>query len=121
MCTPATHTLKSDGTCGKCVFFFLFCPSLFIYFISHFLFQGWWLGLIGGGGGGIELEGGNLLLFLNLLLGMFPCVRCFSYFSGLVLLVFFAQCFIQFYNVVESLIHNHDDNMRRKKTKMCGR
>ena len=48
---------------------------------------------------------------------MFPCVRCFSCCSGLVLLVFFAQCFIPFYNVVEPLIPNHDDNMRRKKKK----
>ena len=95
--------------------------SVFIY-LFHFSLSV--SGMVAGadwGWGGVELEGGNLLLFLNLLLGMFPCVRCFSYFSGLVLLVFFAQCFIQFYNVVESLIHNHDDNMRRKKTKMCGR
>ena len=42
-------------------------------------------------------------------------MRCFIYCSSLVLLVFFAQCFIQFYNVLEPLIHNHDDNMRRRK------
>ena len=51
MCTPATHTLKSDGTCGKCVFFSLL--SVFIY-LFHFSLSvsGMVVGADWGGGGG---------------------------------------------------------------------
>ena len=60
MCTPATHTLKSDGTCGKCVFF-PFCLSLFIYFS---LSVPWGVGGVRVGGGGADrVEKGYLTIF----------------------------------------------------------
>ena len=58
---------KSDGTCGKCVFFSLLSVSyLFISFLTFCFRDGGW-GLIGGGG--IELEGGNLFLFFLFVVG----------------------------------------------------